>query len=118
MSVDLLGISFDAHDPRQLAQFWAQTLHRSVADDATDQFSAIPADDDPAHGPLLMFHQVPEGRTVKNRVHLDLKAVDVHAEAGRLTRLGAQQVRSLGQNNDRWISFTDPEGNEFDLVAG
>jgi predicted enzyme related to lactoylglutathione lyase len=118
MSIDLLGISFDAHDPSQLARFWAEALHRNVADDATAQFASIPADDNPAHGPLLMFHHVPEGKTVKNRVHLDLTADDVHAEADRLISLGARQVRSLSENNDRWISFVDPEGNEFDLVAG
>jgi hypothetical protein len=39
------------------------------------------------------------------------------AEADRLTRLGAQQIRSLPENNNRWISLRDPEGNEFDLVA-
>ena len=118
MSIDLLGISFDAHNPSQLAQFWAEALHRSVADGTTDQFAAIVADDDPAHGPLLMFHHVPEGKIVKNRVHLDLKSADIQAEADRLTNLGAQQVRCLSDNGDRWISFTDPEGNEFDLVAG
>ena len=64
-----------------------------------------------------MFHKVPEGKTVKNRVHLDLQAADVTTEAERLTTLGAQQVRSLAENNNRWISFRDPEGNEFDLVA-
>jgi Glyoxalase-like domain len=48
---------------------------------------------------------------------LDLQAADVGAEADRLTSLGAQQTRSLPENNNRWISFLDPEGNEFDLVA-
>jgi predicted site-specific integrase-resolvase len=42
----------------------------------------------------------------------------VGAEADRLTRLGAKQIRSLAENNNRWISFIDPEGNGFDLVAG
>jgi len=42
----------------------------------------------------------------------------VLAEADRLTSLGAKQVRSLAENDNRWISFTDPEGNEFDLVGG
>jgi hypothetical protein len=51
-------------------------------------------------------------------VHFDLQAADVAAEADRLTRLGAKQIRSLGENNNRWISFIDPEGKEFDLVAG
>ena len=69
-------------------------------------------------GPFLMFHKAPEGKTAKNRVHFDLQAVDVLAEAGRLTSLGARQIRSLAENENRWISFLDPEGNEFDLVAG
>jgi predicted enzyme related to lactoylglutathione lyase len=53
----------------------------------------------------------------KNRVHFDLQAADILAEADRLTRLGARQIRSLAENNSRWISFIDPEGNEFDLAA-
>lgn len=118
VSIDLLGISFDAHDPVAIAQFWADVLHRSVADGASEQFASIPADENPDHGPLLMFHRVPEGKSVKNRVHLDLKTTDVHAEADRLIALGARQLRSLSENNDRWIGFVDPEGNEFDLVAG
>jgi hypothetical protein len=65
-----------------------------------------------------MSPAVREGKTVKNRVHVDLKTADVHAEADRLTNLGAHQVRSLSENDDRWISFTDPAGNEFDLAAG
>jgi predicted enzyme related to lactoylglutathione lyase len=65
-----------------------------------------------------MIHKVPEGKTVKNRVHLDLRAADVLAEIERLTSLGAQQIRSLAENNNRWISWLDPEGNEFDLVEG
>jgi hypothetical protein len=65
-----------------------------------------------------MFHKVPEGKTVKNRVHLDLRAADVLAETERLTSLGAQQIRSLAENNNRWISWLDSEGSEFDLVEG
>jgi predicted enzyme related to lactoylglutathione lyase len=53
----------------------------------------------------------------KNRVHFDLQAADILAEADRLTRLGARQIRSLAENNSRWISFVDPEGKEFDLAA-
>jgi hypothetical protein len=50
-------------------------------------------------------------------VHLDLQATDVVADADRLISLGAQQIRPLAENNNRWISLRDPEGNEFDLVA-
>ena len=51
-------------------------------------------------------------------MHLDLRAADVLAETERLTSLGAQQIRSPAENNNRWISWLDPEGNEFDLVEG
>ena len=51
-----------------------------------------------------MFHQVPEGKTVKNRVHIDLQAA------------GLDRSRPA-DNNNRWISMRDPESNEFDLVA-
>ena len=118
MSISVLAISFDAHNAAELAQFWAEALHRTVNDGATEDFASIAADTDSRLGPVLMFHKVPEGKTVKNRVHLDLEATDVLTEADRLTSLGAKQIRSLAENNNRWISFLDPEGNEFDLVAG
>jgi predicted enzyme related to lactoylglutathione lyase len=118
MSISVLAISIDAHNAAQLAQFWAEALHRTVNDGATEDFASIAADTDSRLGPVLMFHKVPEGKTVKNRVHFDLEAAEVLTEADRLTSLGAKQVRSLAENNNRWISFVDPEGNEFDLVAG
>ena len=118
MSISVLAISFDAHNAAELAQFWADALHRTVNDGATEDFASIAADADSQLGPVLMFHKVPEGKTVKNRVHFDLEATDVLTEADRLTSLGAKQIRSLAANDNRWISFLDPEGNEFDLVAG
>jgi predicted enzyme related to lactoylglutathione lyase len=118
MSISVLAISFDAHNAAELAQFWAEALHRTVNDGATEDFASIAADTDSRLGPLLTFHKVPEDKMVKNRVHFDLEAAEVLAEADRLTSLGAKQVRSLAENDNRWISFTDPEGNEFDLVGG
>jgi predicted enzyme related to lactoylglutathione lyase len=117
MSISVLAISFDADDAARLAHFWAEALHRTVNDRATEDFASIAADPDSRLGPFLMFHKVPEGKTVKNRVHFDLQAADVVAEADRLTSLGAKQIRSLAENNNRWISLRDPDGNEFDLVA-
>jgi len=117
MSISVLGLTFDAHNAGELAHFWAKALHRTVNDGATEDFASIAADTDTRLGAVLMFHKVPEGKTVKNRVHLDLQAADVAAESGRLTSLGAKQIRSLAENNDRWISFVDPEGNEFDLAV-
>ncbi|KRQ20415.1 hypothetical protein AOT83_06700 [Mycobacteroides sp. H001] len=117
MAIDLYGISFDAHDVVAQAQFWAKALQRTVGDDATEQFATVAAGG-AGTGPVLMFHQVPEAKTVKNRVHFDLLAAEVEAEARRLEELGAIRIRALADNGGRWISFADPEGNEFDLVAG
>jgi len=117
MSISVLGISFDAHDASQLAQFWAQAFRSVVNDGATEDFASLGIDTDGGLETVLMFHKVPEGKTVKNRVHLDLRAAEVVAEADRLISLGAQQIRSLAENNNRWISLRDPEGNEFDLVG-
>jgi predicted enzyme related to lactoylglutathione lyase len=117
MSISVLAISFDARNAAELAQFWAQALHRTVNDGATEDFASVAADTDGRLGPVLMFHKVPEGKTARNRVHFDLQAAHVLAEADRLTSLGAQQIRSSAENNNRWMRFVDPEGNEFDLVA-
>ena len=69
MNIALLGISVDAVDAARLANFWAQALQRTVDDGATEDFASIAADRDSERGPFLMFHKVPEGKTVKNRVH-------------------------------------------------
>jgi predicted enzyme related to lactoylglutathione lyase len=117
MSISIMAVSFDARNAAQLAQFWAQALHRTVNDGATEDSASIPADTNGPQGPLLLFHKVPEDKTVKNRVHFDLRSTDVVADAERLTNLGAKQIRSLAENDNRWIGFIDPDGNEFDLVA-
>ena len=61
---------------------------------------------------------MPEGKTVKNRLHLDLVAADWETEIGRLTDLGATRIGEVQENGAHWITLADPEGNEFDLVHG
>ena len=118
MSISVLAISFDAHNAAQLAQFWADALHCTVNDGATEDFASIAADTDSRLGPVLMFHKVPEGKTVKNRVHLDLtsSAADRDQEIDRLLALGARRV-DIGQTGaESWTVLADPEGNEFCVV--
>jgi hypothetical protein len=79
MSISVLGISFDAQLASQLAQFWAQVFHGTVNDGATEDVASIGIDTDRGLEPVLMFHKVPEGKTVKNRVHIDLQTGDVFA---------------------------------------
>jgi len=113
----LLGLSFDAHDADRVARFWAAVLGRQVADGATAHDAVVLASDLYSAGPRLAFHQVPEDKTVKNRVHLDLITQDIHGESERLTSLGATVVNTIN-GQAHWITFADPEGNEFDLIAG
>jgi predicted enzyme related to lactoylglutathione lyase len=113
MAISLVAVSIDGSDIDALARFWAAVLEQPVDPGATDSFAAITARD----GLRLMFHQVPEGKVVKNRVHLDLATAEFEAETARLTNLGAVQLKEIAQGGSRWRTFADPEGNEFDLVA-
>ena len=63
-------------------------------------------------GTPLLFCKVPEGKTVKNRLHLDLRPEDQAAEVERLIGLGARKV-DIGQGSQTWVVLADPEGNEF-----
>ncbi|MGP4013731.1 VOC family protein [Streptomyces sp. 4N124] len=62
--------------------------------------------------PRLFFQLVPEGKRVKNRVHLDLSATDAAAEVDRLCALGA----TVQAEREDWITMQDPDGNEFCLM--
>jgi predicted enzyme related to lactoylglutathione lyase len=86
-----------------------------ISDKGSVRRASVSAND--AGVPFLMFHQVPEEEATKNCVHVDLQTTDVPAEVARLIGLGAKEIRPLADNNNRWVSLIDPEGNEFDLVA-
>jgi hypothetical protein len=70
--------------------------------------------------PTLTFVRVPEGKTVKNRLHMDVNATDREQdeEVARLLALGASHA-DVGQGDDvSWVVLADPEGNEFCVLAG
>jgi hypothetical protein len=113
VAISLIAISVDGSDIATLSRFWADVLHQPVNPGATDSFAAITISD----GLRLLFHQVPEGKVVKNRVHPDLATTDYEAETHRLIKLGAVRLNDIEQDGNRWRTFADPEGNEFDLVA-
>ena len=64
-------------------------------------------------GPRFMFIKVPEAKSAKNRVHLDLGTADLDAEVERVLALGATLVGHRQEYGITWSTFTDPEGNEF-----
>ena len=93
-------------------------LDRQVAEGATAQHAILLVSDDPAAGPPVTFQGVPEAKTVKNRLHLDLITDTFDAETGRLLSLGAHRLRDVQGVGSSWTTFADIEGNEFDLIAG
>jgi hypothetical protein len=116
MTTSVIGLSIDCADPVALAGFWSEALGRPVNPGADAENAAIDATD-PASGPRLSFHKVPEPKTVKNRLHLDLRTDRFEAESKRLIGLGATPIRDFEKPAVRWTTFADPEGNEFDLIA-
>jgi hypothetical protein len=107
--MQLANITFDAHDPRRLADFWAAVTDRTAAV-SEPSFVVLAAEHDPVR---MLFIQVPEDKTAKNRMHLDFHAPDRAAEVARLVGLGATEHDSHDAWGVHWTVLTDPEGNEF-----
>lgn len=137
-------ITIDCANPARLARFWAEALQYKIQDapqgfssweewlrsqhipqEQWDSFSAVV---DPAgKGPRIFFQRVPEGKTVKNRVHLDVNVSKqlsepssaeeqqqyVIRESERLQGLGARELYRYDEHGEFWITLADPEGNEF-----
>jgi ATP phosphoribosyltransferase regulatory subunit HisZ len=135
-------VSFDASDPARLGAFWAELLGYveqpppegfgtwqealaafGVPDDQRDSTYAVV--DPTGAGPRLLFQKVPEPKSAKNRVHLDVnvgagkpadeRTAHVRAEAERAVALGATQLRMAEQHGEFWVVLQDPDGNEFCL---
>jgi len=110
MSSRWYTVVIDAKDPAALARFWAAVFDYEVVYEASDE--VVIAQDEDTY-PALVFVPVPENKTVKNRLHIDLNPDDRDAEVDRLIGLGARRV-DVGQGDDKtWVVLADPEGNEF-----
>jgi predicted enzyme related to lactoylglutathione lyase len=111
MTPSLASITFDCADPIAVARFWAAVLDRTFPDDASDGYVQL------AGEPAWSFVAVPERKTSKNRVHVDLDVADLASEVDRLVGLGASRLGDFDEQGYRWTTLADPEGNEFDVVA-
>jgi predicted enzyme related to lactoylglutathione lyase len=111
------GLVLDCQDPAPLAEFWAAALDYVDLGHAGAYFVLLP---NGRPGPKLLLQLVPEPKTVKNRMHLDIDALDIEAEAARLEALGARRVAPdpIHEHNTNWILMADPEGNEFCVCDG
>jgi predicted enzyme related to lactoylglutathione lyase len=112
MTVTLNHITFDCADAERLAGFWSSVLDEAVDPGASPDFATITS----RTSASWMFVKVPEPKSVKNRVHVDLATEDLDAELARLTGLGAARVADHDESGTRWTTLSDPEGNEFDVV--
>ena len=141
-----IQVTFDAHDPGGLSEFWAEAIGYPLQDppppfeswDQALEAWGVPEEhrndasalvDPEGTGPRFFFQKVPEGKTAKNRVHLDLRAAPgiddpeermaaLEAECERLVALGATRVRRsepAPPTSKGFIVMQDPEGNEFCL---
>jgi hypothetical protein len=118
----LTEIAVDCADPHLLAGFWCQVLGYEVLEVDDDEglvsIGPAPGAAVAAGAPTLGFARVPEPRTVKNRLHLDLNPSDrdQDAEVRRLLDLGARRAE-VGADEHPWVVLLDPEGNELCVLA-
>ena len=116
MGASIETVTVDCADPARLATFWAAALGYEVRE--VDDIGAWIADPADAGVPML-FLIVPENKTVKNRLHLDLRpTTGMRAEVDRLVALGATQVGRVDEGGSWWTVLLDPEGNEFCVLRG
>jgi hypothetical protein len=137
-------IVFDCANPDALATFWAGALHYKKQDPPPGfatwedflRAEGIPENlwnsanavvDPDGTGPRIFFQQVPERKSVKNRVHLDLnigggfgtpqgeRRRRIDAEVDRILQLGARKGRTVEERGGYFVNMFDPEGNEFDV---
>ena len=123
MTVTIASVTFDCADALAVGQFWSAALGRPLDPKASSDFATIgfagrrnsvgwaPSERD--DGPTWMFIRVPEPKTAKNRMHVDLAAADREAEVARLVELGAKRVTDMDEWGYQWTVMQDPEGNEF-----
>jgi predicted enzyme related to lactoylglutathione lyase len=117
MPTRLVHLVADARDPGRLARFWSALLGWEIADETPEEIDVWPAGytyPDPVAVPIV-FVPVPESKTGKNRVHLDLasrSAADQAELVSRARDLGGGPV-DIGQGEVPWVVMADPEGNEF-----
>ena len=124
MASKFTELAIDCADPSGLARFWCSVLDYEVRDEDEETVTigspmAPEGKDHPGPvPPVLTFAHVSGGKTVKNRLHLDVNPTDREQdeEVRRLLSLGARHA-DVGQGDESWVVLADPEGNEFCVLA-
>jgi hypothetical protein len=118
MPARLTEILIDCADPEALATWWQGVLGWERSEEDDDEVDPEDVElRNPDGYPHLLFLKVPEAKSVKNRIHLDLNPTgcDQPEELERLLGLGAKRIDN-GQGEQTWVVLADPEGNEFCLL--
>ena len=113
MNVRFREVVIDCADPQSLARFWAAATGYELQSDEDDWASVLGEGEREIR---IGFQKVPEGKVVKNRVHVDLGSSDEETEATRIEALGATRLWVSDDPEDPFVVLADPEGNEFCVV--
>jgi predicted enzyme related to lactoylglutathione lyase len=108
-----LVVVIDCGDLDRAAQFWASVLGYARRGGPGGRYQAlVPAD---GHGVEILLQRVPDVKSGKNRLHLDLRTADLNSEVGRVVALGARRLTSepVREEGWSWHILADPDGNEF-----
>jgi len=120
VSVQIQCCVIDSANPNSLATFWEKALGWRRTYNKPEQVVLEPPAGSPADGvaPDLVFCRVPDAKTVKNRLHFELRPDDQESEVNRLLSVGARRV-DIGQSGPEvtWVVLADPEGNEFCVLG-
>ena len=108
----IAALAVDCENPAALAEFWRKILGGEVVVDDDGDAELRPPE---GKGVRLDFLRVPESKTVKNRLHLDLRARDFDAAVAEAVSLGATHANDI-YDGDQWQVLRDPEGNEFCIL--
>ena len=113
------SVCVDAHDPEALAAFWRDVLGWRITEEDPEESVLEPPEGSPANDvpPDLLFLRVPEAKTIKNRLHLDLRPDDQDSHVQRLLDLGATRADVGQDGSESWVVLADPEGNEFCVLS-
>ena len=111
-TLDLVGI--DVEDMERSAQFWVALLGLKIASREDDYLEFEGQGD----GPRLYVQKVPEKKTAKTRVHLDIAVQDLDIAVSRAVALGAKKIKPFISTGHSWVVMEDPDGNEFCLTHG
>src|SRR3954447_21471846 len=116
MGAVLREIVVDCNDPRKVAEFWGQVLGWEVQ--SQRDYFWMSESGAPFPDLVLVFGQVPEPKTVKDRIHIDVSPIgcDRDDEVERLIGLGATRI-DIGQGKVPWVVLADPEGHEFCVLG-